>query len=263
MTEDRLLTRTRRIAALLRDEVDIPLSLRLWDGSLEPLGRGAAGQPAIALASPGVLPSLLRRPTLDRLIRHYVGGRIDLEGGSWIDLGGCLAADRDIKRRLKKLSKPRLALLMAPLAFAKADAAPDVRAFAGDAEGATAAGRENDAFIKFHYDVGNEFYKLFLDPEMQYSCAYFPTGEETLEEAQQAKLDMICRKLRLSEGDRFLDIGCGWGGLLRHATKHYGVTALGITLSPSQAEEARARLQADGLSDRATVEIVDYQDLEG
>ncbi len=74
---------------------------------------------------------------------------------------------------------------------------------------------------------------------------------------------MICRKLRLSEGDRFLDIGCGWGGLLRHAAKHYGVTALGITLSPSQAEEARAWLQADGLSDRARVEIVDYQDLEG
>ena len=125
--------------------------------------RSAATPPAIALASPGVLPSLLRRSTLDRLIRHYVGGRIDLEGGSWIHLGGCLAADRDIKRRLKKLSKPRLALLMAPLAFAKADAA-------------TAAGRENDAFIKFHYDVGNKFYKLFLDPEMQYSCAYFPTG---------------------------------------------------------------------------------------
>jgi len=74
---------------------------------------------------------------------------------------------------------------------------------------------------------------------------------------------MICRKLRLSEGDRFLDIGCGWGGLLRHAAKHYGVTALGITLSPSQPEEARAGLQADGLSDRATVGIVDYQDLEG
>ena len=74
---------------------------------------------------------------------------------------------------------------------------------------------------------------------------------------------MICRKLRLSEGDRFLDIVCSWGGLLRHAAKHYGVTALGITLSPPQAEEARARLQADGLSDRATVEIVDYQDLEG
>ena len=101
---------------------------------------------------------------------------------------------------------------MAPLAFAKADAVPDVRAFAGYAEGATAAGRENDAFIKFHYDVGNEFYKFFLDPEMQYSCAYFPTGEETPEEAQQARLDMICRKLRLSEGDRFLDIGYGCCG---------------------------------------------------
>lgn len=263
MTQDHGLTATRRIAALLRDEVDIPLSLKLWDGTIEPLGRDLSHPLAIALTSPGVLPSLLRRPTLDRLIRHYVGGHIEIEGGSWIDLGRCLAGDREIKRRLRKLPRGRLALLAARLAFGKAGRVPQVRGFSGNAEGANSATRENDAFIKFHYDVGNDFYKLFLDPEMQYSCAYFPTGTETLEEAQRAKLDMICRKLRLSEGDRFLDIGCGWGGLMRHAARHYGVTVHGITLSPSQAEETRARLQADGLAERATVEVVDYQDLQG
>ena len=267
MAEDRSLARMRRLAALLRDEADLPLSLQLWDGSVEKLGRDAPEGLAIAIATPGVIPALLRRPSLDRLIRHYAGGGFDVIGGSWMELGEALTGDKEMKRRLKKLPKGKLAALAGPLALAKGDRAPEARAFQGDAEGdvkgATSDGRRNDDFIQFHYDVGNDFYKLFLDEAMQYSCAYFPTGEETLEDAQTAKLDMICRKLRLQPGESFLDIGCGWGGLMRHAAAHYGVRAHGVTLSPSQAEEARARLQAAGLSGTTQVEIIDYQDLQG
>ncbi|MEM9099790.1 MAG: cyclopropane-fatty-acyl-phospholipid synthase family protein [Pseudomonadota bacterium] len=218
---------------------------------------------AIRIETPGVVPSLLRRPTLDRAIRHYAHGRIDIEGGSWVDFGEPFALDNSAKRRLKQIPKARLAMALAPFLLAKGDNPDQSRGFDGDAEGAGRQEGENSKFIKFHYDVGDEFYQLFLDPEMQYSCAYFPEGVETLEAAQKAKLDMICRKLRLQEGDRFLDIGCGWGGLVRHAAKHYRVKAHGITLSEAQAAEARARVQRDGLSDQVTIQIVDYRDLEG
>lgn len=117
--------------------------------------------------------------------------------------------------------------------------------------------------IQSHYDVGNEFYALWLDPAMVYSCAYFPTGSESLAEAQRAKLDHICRKLRLRQGDRLLDIGCGWGGLIMHAAREYGVHAFGITLSPAQAEWAREHIRAAGLEDRCAVEIRDYRALAG
>ena len=119
------------------------------------------------------------------------------------------------------------------------------------------------ALIQFHYDLSNAFYGLFLDPEMQYSCGYFFRPEATLEEAQRAKLEMICRKLRLKPGERFLDIGCGWGGLVCHAAREYGVTAHGVTLSQDQLDFARAKIAALGLQSPVTVELKDYRHLEG
>jgi cyclopropane-fatty-acyl-phospholipid synthase len=117
------------------------------------------------------------------------------------------------------------------------------------------------AAIAHHYDVGNDFYALWLDQRMIYSCAYFRTGEETIDEAQRAKLDHICRKLLLSPGERLLDVGCGWGGLVMHAVQHYGVRAVGITLSEQQARLARERVQQSGLSDRIEILEMDYRDL--
>lgn len=263
MADDRLLKAAREAIRLLRQHLDAPLSVRLWDGSLEPLGADAPEGLAIRIETPGVLPSLLRWPTLDRVIRHYAHGRIDIEGGTLVDIGKPFAVNSHFRRRLRQLPKTRLARLALPLLTAKADSPDAGRGFEGDAEGASRAAGENRDFIKFHYDVGNDFYRLFLDPQMQYSCAYFPEGVETLEEAQTAKLDMICRKLRLEPGQSFLDIGCGWGGLVCHAARHYGVRAHGITLSTEQAEEARARAQREGLADRITIRIVDYGDLEG
>jgi cyclopropane-fatty-acyl-phospholipid synthase len=120
--------------------------------------------------------------------------------------------------------------------------------------------RDREA-IRFHYDVGNDFFGLWLDPQMQYSCGYFPTGRESLAEAQTKKIEYICRKLRLQPGERLLDIGCGWGGLARAAARRFGVSVLGVTLSPRQAEyaaEQNARLR---LGDRVRVELRDYRDL--
>lgn len=121
----------------------------------------------------------------------------------------------------------------------------------------------DQAAISFHYDVSNLFYKLWLDKQMVYSCAYFKSADDTLEQAQENKLDHICRKLRLAPGERFLDVGCGWGAMVCWAARHYGVKAHGITLSQKQYEYAQARIQAEGLGDRVTVELRDYRDLEG
>src|SRR6476659_7626215 len=106
------------------------------------------------------------------------------------------------------------------------------------------------AAIQFHYDIGNDFYKLWLDERMIYSCAYFRSADYSLDQAQAAKLDLVCRKLRLAPGDRLLDIGCGWGGLIMYAAENYGVDATGITLSRQQASLAEERIKKSGLAER-------------
>jgi cyclopropane-fatty-acyl-phospholipid synthase len=117
--------------------------------------------------------------------------------------------------------------------------------------------------VRFHYDVGNDFYALWLDRRLVYSCAYFETPETSLDDAQEAKLDLICRKLRLEQGMRLLDIGCGWGSLVIHAAERYGVEATGVTLSKVQADWASAEIRRQGLEGRAIVAVRDYRDLEG
>ena len=123
---------------------------------------------------------------------------------------------------------------------------------------------ERDAeAIRYHYDVGNEFFALFLDPSMTYSCALFSRGRSTLEEAQRAKLDLIAQKLELKAGQRVLDVGCGWGSFAIHAAREYGVSVTGITLSPSQAELARTLVADAGVADRVEIRIADYRELTG
>jgi cyclopropane-fatty-acyl-phospholipid synthase len=121
--------------------------------------------------------------------------------------------------------------------------------------------RSNRANIRYHYDVSNAFYRLWLDRQLVYSCAYFATDDTSLDAAQAGKVDHICRKLRLQPGDRFLDIGCGWGALLFHAAERYGVEAYGITLSKNQFEHVKAEVAARGLTGRVKVELRDYLDL--
>jgi cyclopropane-fatty-acyl-phospholipid synthase len=121
--------------------------------------------------------------------------------------------------------------------------------------------RSNRTNISHHYDVSNAFYRLWLDSELVYSCAYFRSDADTLDDAQTQKLDHICRKLRLSPGERFLDIGCGWGALVLRAAERYGVTATGITLSKNQFEHVSAQIASRGLAGRVKVELRDYLDL--
>jgi cyclopropane-fatty-acyl-phospholipid synthase len=116
--------------------------------------------------------------------------------------------------------------------------------------------------IAYHYDLSNDFFALWLDSTMAYSCAVFESPNEDLETAQRRKLDYVCRKLRLQPGDRLLDIGCGWGGLVLHAARHFGVDAFGVTLSRAQAELASARIREAGLEDRCRVELRDYRTVE-
>ena len=116
--------------------------------------------------------------------------------------------------------------------------------------------------VRYHYDLPAAFFSLWLDPYMVYSCGYFESEGSSIEEAQERKLDRICRKLRLEKGQRFLDVGCGWGGLLIFACRHYEVRALGVTLSQSQADFARAAIERAGLKDRCEVRVADYRDLD-
>src|SRR3989454_11417290 len=115
--------------------------------------------------------------------------------------------------------------------------------------------------IAFHYDVSNDFYALFLDRRMVYTCAYYRRPDGDLDQAQEDKLDLVCRKLRLQAGERLLDIGCGWGSLVVWAAERYGALARGVTLSRAQAEYAQAWIRRLGLEDRARVDHLDYRGL--
>jgi len=247
------------------ERVDAPVSLRLWDGTVIPLGAGATDGHAITIGGPGVLGSLVRRPSLDNLFRRYVSGEIEIAGGD-------LVSFIDTVRRTKKATRLRLLDLRKgfpwrdALSLVTARAEPPAIDHQAAGAGAAAGGaseREKRALIQFHYDVGDAFYALFLDPEMVYSCAYFRDWANPLDQAQRDKLDLICRKLRLEPGQSLLDIGCGWGALVCHAAGHYGVRAHAVTLSQAQHDYARQKIARLGLSDRVTVSLGDYLELEG
>ncbi len=256
------LAAARRLIEEVASALDIDASVRLWDGSLVPLGREVKSPLTLTIAGPGVVASLLRWPTLDRLIRLYAKGRIGLEGGTLIDLGLQLR-QTSTRRRLKHLGKLRLVRRLLPFLFVPADRPGRSRDYTGDESGRARARTENRDFVQFHYDVSNDFYRLFLDPQMQYSCAYFTEWSVGLDQAQDDKLEMICRKLRLKSGDRLLDIGCGWGGLIYYAARNYGVVAHGVTMSEAQRVFARETIERLGLGDTVSVELKDYAELDG
>ena len=258
----RQLGAARSIIAEIAFALNLDASVRLWDGSVVPLGSDVKSPLTLTIASPGVVAAALRRPTLDRLIRLYAKGRIGLEGGTLIDLGLQLQQG-GTRKRMKKLSRLRIARSLLAFLFLPADSPARVRDYRGDETGRARAQSENREFVQFHYDVSNDFYRLFLDPHMQYSCAYFTHWSGSLDQAQHDKLEMICRKLRLKPGDRLLDIGCGWGGLIGYAAQKYGVTAHGITVSEKQLDLARETIERLGLSGQVTVELKDYAQLDG
>lgn len=266
MSEERQRAAARGLLEELARVIDVPLAIRLWDGSRVPLCRAGEPKLEIAVASSAVLGSLLRSPHLETVTNHYATGRLELHGGDLLELLSVLEAGRGNRssRRafgdLRKLSLVRHALPLL-LSFG-GGGRPEGSAARGEGSAAAPHSLESDrTSVQFHYDLGNAFYALFLDAEMQYSCGYFEEAECTLEQAQCAKLEMTCRKLRLQPGERFLDVGCGWGGLVCHAAREYGVEALGVTLSEAQYEFAQAKVAALGLEEQVTVELRDYRDL--
>jgi cyclopropane-fatty-acyl-phospholipid synthase len=256
----------KELASDIALHLDAPLHLKLWDGSIFPCGtasiEAAHTELAIVIADPGVVPSLLRRPTLDRIIRLYAHGKIDFEGGTLIDIGAVLS-DKNTRRRLKEISKLKLLKTLLPLVTMPGADISATRSFDGDETGGERKKRNARDDIGFHYDVSNAFYALFLDEAMVYTCAYFSDWSHDLAKAQFEKLDMTCRKLRLKPGDRLLDIGCGWGALICHAARYYGVHAHGVTLSQEQYDYALQRIEREGLTDKVSIALTDYRDVTG
>lgn len=260
--ETKQLAAAKALAEALAEKLDLNLWLTLWDGANLPLGREVTSKLEIRIADPGVIATMLRRPSLDTMIQLYIAKRIDFDGGTLVGFGQEFTKPKG-GVKFKKLPKLAMAKGLAPFLFAPAEPPDEVGGFEGEITGKKRKLADNKAFIQFHYDLSNAFYALFLDPEMVYSCAYYTDWANGVEQAQRDKLEMICRKLRLKPGDRMLDIGCGWGGLVCHAAKNYGVKAHGITLSEEQLAFAREKVKRLGLEDLVTLELKDYMLAEG
>lgn len=247
---------------LFRD-FDGCLRIRLWDGSEVHLGRD---HPAFSLSfrsSKAFQELILARDPL-RLAESYFQGRIDIDG----DLYSALKLRHHLTSlQLSLLEKAELAAKVLRIKSEKtASIGSDTPKWAktfGQKLGLEPSKNLNRHAISFHYDVSNDFYALWLDEKMVYSCAYYEDASQSLEQAQRDKLDHICRKLRLKPGERLLDIGCGWGALICWAAEHYGVSAHGITLSQNQYDHAQRTIKQRGLEHKVSVELLDYRDLQG
>lgn len=232
-----------------------PFALRFWDGSqLDPT---VAGGPVLTVRSPAAVAHLLRAPGQLGLGRAYAAGELEADDLDRVigllDSFHAPPIDRATRARLM-LAAVRACGLTRPPRIPASELRPRGRRHS----------RERDErAVRHHYDVSNEFFALFLDDSMTYSCALFSRGAATLEEAQTAKRELVATKLGLREGERVLDVGCGWGSFVIHAAREHGVHALGVTLSPAQAELARRRVAEAGLEDRVEIRVGDYRDLRG
>jgi cyclopropane-fatty-acyl-phospholipid synthase len=238
----------RQIIAALFDGYPGPVAVGLWDGRL---AVGGANAPAtLWFRRPQALRELILHTDLVRLGEAYLGGEVEVTGSMQAAFDVVDFLERHNHGPLARLRLMRQALRLPRRTAARTlpGARPHVR-------------RNSTASISHHYDVSNDFYRRWLDPEMVYSCAYFRDAQQPLADAQRDKLDYLCRKLRLRTGQRLLDIGCGWGALALWAARHYGVEVHGITLSEQQCRHARDRVDREGLEGRVRIELRDYRDL--
>jgi cyclopropane-fatty-acyl-phospholipid synthase len=252
---DEALRAARMIISLLFGQpIEREFDVEYWDGSTE---EGLSARFTLIIARPGALRRMLLPPSEMSMIRSYVSGDMDVQGNfeDAISLGDIAAT--------RVASATTVRQLLHELRSLPQDDHKELGERRFESDRRQRPDQASEEAIQFHYDVGNDFYALWLDPRMLYSCAYFQSGAEDLATAQVAKLNHICRKLRLQPGDKLLDIGCGWGGLIIHAAAEYGVDATGITLSTAQAQLARERIADRGLADRCRVELCDYREMAG
>ena len=231
-----------------------PFAVRFWDGTEVPATEPDA--PTLTFHTPRALAHALRAPGELGLGRAYVAGMIDVD-----NMEAAL-------RMVDTFEPPPLTLRQqAVLALAVVRACglvmpPPVPSVELRLRGQRHTIARDRRAVRHHYDVGNDFFALFLDPSMTYSCAYWQGGATTLEEAQAAKRELVCRKLDLQEGERVLDVGCGWGSFVIHAAKLHGVRAVGITLAEEQAKLASQRVREAGLADRVEIRVADYREVD-
>ncbi len=237
---------------------DAPVEFRAYDGS----HAGAEDSPVrITVNSPVAVSYLAQAPGALGLARAYVSGHIDVDG----DMHSALSRMASIQRMdlgvaerlqlLRELGGPKVLLPRVP------PPPQEVRIRRRSLAGRRHSKGRDASAISHHYDVSNTFYEWVLGPSMAYTCACYPTEDATLEEAQFYKHDLVARKLGLREGMRLLDVGCGWGGMVRHAAREYGVRALGVTLSEQQALWGQEAIKREGLSDLAEIRHLDYRDV--
>lgn len=240
---------------LFQDRMPENVGVRLWNGKIWPDDSPRAV--TIVLNHPGALRAMFLPGNELGLGEAYIYNDFDIEGE--IEKVFQLA---DVLSEVTSgwLDKLRIGseLLRLPAYDGKHSTQRGRAHLSG---GQHSVDRDRQA-VTYHYDVSNSFYQLWLDRNMVYSCAYFESPDEDIDQAQERKLDYLCRKMRLRPGQRLLDIGCGWGGLVIHAAKNYGVQATGITLSQPQADLANERIQAAGLSDVCGVEVRDYRQVD-
>ena len=253
---------TRRRAAELVDELGrlllgapVPWSVRCWDGSEVVVG----GAPTLVVRNRRALRRLVYAPGELGLARAYVSGDLDVEGDLYAALGSVEEMPSRPDLRLDRQALVRLAgplLRLGVLGLPPAPPPEEARL-----RGIRHSLRRDRTAVSHHYDVGNDFYRLLLGPSLVYSCAWFPEPAATLEQAQEAKLDLVCRKLGLQPGMRLLDVGCGWGSLALHAAARYGVSVTAVTISAAQAGLARRRVAEAGLTDCVEVRLQDYREV--
>jgi cyclopropane-fatty-acyl-phospholipid synthase len=236
---------------------DLPIAVRAYDGSQ----LGPADAPAtLLIRSPNVFRRLVTAPGELGLGRAYVSGELDVEG----DLYAALTALRDWIPDLRAFGARQWAdvLALAGTSLARSGLKPlPIPSEEVHLRGVRHSKERDAAAIAHHYDVSNAFYRIVLGPSMTYSCAVWDRPDVTLEQAQAAKVELVCRKLGLEPGMRLLDVGCGWGGMVLHAADHHGVRAVGVTLSRRQAEWAEKAVAEAGLAERVQIRYQDYRDV--
>lgn len=234
------------------------VGVRLWDGTPWPDNQPRAA--VLSLKNPDALGRMFLPGTEVGLAEAYLDDDFDIEGNveSAFEIADFLLARLgDWKKKLKVAGL----LVALPDRHVRSTMKRAAMQLLSKVRGQPHSPKRDRRAVTFHYNISNAFYRLWLDPRMVYSCAYFRSRDDTLETAQEAKLDYLCRKLRLQPGQRLLDIGCGWGALVIHATKHFGVQVKGITLSEPQAELARTQIVQAGIGNEATVEVCDYREI--